>query len=90
MKDLRRNIPAAPVSYHLADHKEFCVCRVLEDCALIKIESLAKLRAARKYMRRVAAHIPGSYVVFSYRSKRVLGKVVSHAAEEAAPFCSSQ
>jgi hypothetical protein len=53
---------------------------VIEDCALIKIESLAKLRAAKKYMRRIALHVPGSYVVFSNRSKRVLGKVVSHAA----------
>jgi hypothetical protein len=79
MKDLR-NTPAAPVPYHLAEHKEFCVCRVLEDCALIKIETLGKLRAARKYMRRVASHIPGSYVVFSYRSRRVLGKVVSRTA----------
>jgi hypothetical protein len=80
MKDLNRNIPAALMQYHLADHKEFCVCRVLEDCALIKIESLGKLQAAKKYMRRLASHIPGSYVVFSYKSKRVLGKVVSRAA----------
>ena len=63
-----------------ANHDEFCVCRVLEDCALIKIESLTKLRAAKKYMRRVALHIPGSYVVFSYRSKRVVGKMISHSA----------
>jgi hypothetical protein len=80
MKDLNCNVPVAPVSHHFADQKDFCVCRVLEDCALIKIESLAKLRAARKYMRRVASHIPGSYVVFSYRTKRVLGKVVSRTA----------
>jgi hypothetical protein len=61
------------------NHAEFCVCRVLEDCALIKIESLTKLRAAKKYMRRVALHNPGSYVVFSDRSKRVVGKMISHA-----------
>ena len=77
MRDLA---PSAPRSYHLADHNEFCVCRVIGDCALIKIESLAKLRAAKEYMRRIALHVPGSYVVFSNRSKRVLGKVVSHAA----------
>ncbi|HXN51208.1 MAG TPA: hypothetical protein VN943_04665 [Candidatus Acidoferrum sp.] len=80
MKDLNRNGPESPLAYPLADPNDFCVCRVVEDCALIKIESLGKLRAAKKYMRRVAAHVPGSYVVFSYRSKRVLGKVVSHAA----------
>jgi len=86
MKHMNRQIsgpagaqhPANPVEP--ANHNEFCVCRVIEDCALIKIESLTKLRAAKKYMRRVALHIPGSYVVFSYRSKRVLGKVISHAA----------
>lgn len=80
MKDLNRNIPAASVQRHLADHKEFCVCRVLEDCALIKIESLGKLQSAQRYMRRLASHIPGSYVVFSYTSRRVLGRVVSRAA----------
>jgi hypothetical protein len=80
MKDLNRNIPAVAVQYHLAEHKEFCVCRVLEDCALIKIESLGKLQAAKKYMRRLASHIPGSYVIFSDRSKRVLERVVSRAA----------
>ena len=80
MKDLNRNVPAVPLPHGLGDHNEFCVCRVLADCALIKIESLAELRSAKAYMRRVASHAPGSYVVFSYRSKRVLGKVVSHAA----------
>ena len=80
MKDLSRNIPPALMQDHFAEHKEFCVCRVLEDCALIKIESLGKLQSAKKYMRRLASHIPGSYVVFSYRSRRVLGKVVSRAA----------
>jgi hypothetical protein len=79
MKDLNRNVPAVPVPRGLESHNEFCVCRVLADCALIKIGSLAKLPLARKYMRHVASQAPGSYVVFSYRSKRVLGKVVSHA-----------
>jgi hypothetical protein len=79
MKELNRNVPVSPLAYHLADRNDFCVCRVLEECALIKIESLDKLRAAKKFMRRIAAHVPGSYVIFSYRSKRVLGKVVSHA-----------
>jgi hypothetical protein len=80
MKDPNCTIPAPPASYRFAEHNDFCVCRVLENCALIKIESLAKLRAAREYMRRVASHVPGSYVVFSYKSRRVLGKVVSHRA----------
>ena len=63
--------------YEAANHNEFYVCRVLEDCALIKIGSLPKLRTAKRYMQRVASHFPGSYVVFSNRSKRVLGKAVS-------------
>jgi hypothetical protein len=80
MKDLHCDVPVAPTAYQFAEHNEFCVCRVLENCALIKIESLAKLRAAKECMRRIASHVPGSYVVFSYRSRRVLGKVVSHRA----------
>jgi hypothetical protein len=72
------------VSFHgvdsAKDRNEFCVCRVIEDCALIKIDSKAKLPAAKKYMRWVASRVPGSYVVFSYRTHRVLGKVISAAA----------
>jgi hypothetical protein len=79
MKDLNRNDPIPPSPYRLPDHHDFCVCRVIENCALIKIQSLAKLRSAKKYMRRIAAHAPGSYVVFSYRSKRVLGRVVTQS-----------
>jgi hypothetical protein len=79
MKALNRSFPVSPLLNRLSDHNDFCVCRVVEDCALIKIESLDKLCAAKNYMRRMAAHVPGSYIVFSYRSKRVLSKVVSHA-----------
>lgn len=79
MKDLNRNLAGSLPQYPFVDHNDFCVCRVLENCALIRIESLDKLRSAKKYMRRIAAKAPGSYVVFSYRSKRVLGKVVSQA-----------
>jgi hypothetical protein len=93
MKQLNRNIGGPAAAHHPANHtqpanqNEFCVCRVIEDCALIKIESLNKLHAAKKYMRRVALHFPGSYVVFSHRSKRVLGKVISHAAAEGGMGC---
>ena len=86
MKPLNRKVggPAAanrpPNHTEPTNQNEFCVCRVIGDCALIKIESLTKLRAAKKYMHHIALHIPGSYVVFSYRSKRVLGQVISHAA----------
>lgn len=60
--------------------KDFCVCRVLENCALVKIKSSDHLAAAKEFMRRAAAHAPGSYVIFSYRSRRVLSKVVRRAA----------
>ena len=77
MKALNRKVPTTLLSHLLSDNNEFCVCRVLEDCALIKIESLARLRTAKKYMRRIALRVPGSYVVFSSRSKRVLEKMVT-------------
>ena len=80
MKAPNRSFRVSSLSYRPADQNDYCVCRVLEECALIKIESLDKLRAAQKYMRRVAAHKPGSYVVFSHRTKRVLSKIVSHEA----------
>jgi hypothetical protein len=72
-----KNAPKPPASG--TNRKDFCVCRVLEDTALIKIESLGKLFTAKKYMRRLAAHVPGSYVIFSRRTRRVLSKTVSHA-----------
>jgi len=58
----------------------FCVCRVLEDCALIKIESLLAAGSKELYAPR-RSHVPGSYVVFSNRSKRVLGKMVTTTRE---------
>jgi hypothetical protein len=69
----------APVSRN-ADRSEFCVCRVLENCALVRLRALNELLPAKRYMRRIASHVPGSYVVFSYRSKRIISKLVSHAA----------
>jgi hypothetical protein len=80
MKAPNRSFRVSSLSYHPADQNDYCVCRVLEECALVKIESLDKLHAAQKFMRRIAAHVPGSYVVFSHRTKRILGKVVSRAA----------
>jgi hypothetical protein len=79
MNELNRTSPTNGWTELVTQRNEFCVCRVIEDCALVKIESLAKLRTARQYMRRVASRVPGSYVVFSYRTRRVLGKVVSRS-----------
>jgi hypothetical protein len=77
MKDRDRN-PAPSLSYPLAGKHEFCVSRVLVGCALTTIESFDNLRTAKRYMQRIAARVPGSYVVFSQTSRRVLGKVVRH------------
>jgi len=77
MKDRDRN-PAPSLSYPLAGKNEFCVCRVAVGCALTTIESFDNLPTAKRYMRRMAARVPGSYVVFSQTSRRVLGKVVRH------------
>ena len=79
MKELSRN-PFTSASSRAWNSNDFCICRVLENCALIKIESRSELRAAKRYMRQVAAHVPGSYVVFSNRTKRVLGKVISRVS----------
>lgn len=86
MKYTNRN----PSASSAAELNDFCVCRVLEDCALVKIESLNQLRAAKQYMRRVAAVVPGSYLVFSYRSKRILSKLVSHAARKNFAVCEAR
>ncbi len=71
MKDRDPN-PAASLSYPLTGKSEFCVCRVLVGCALTTIESFDNLRTAKRYMRRMAARVPGSYVVFSKASRQVL------------------
>jgi hypothetical protein len=72
----RERNPARSPKYSASATNDFCVCRVLVGCALVTIKSLNKLRTAKRYMQRTAAHVPGSYVVFSKRSRQVLGKVV--------------
>lgn len=78
MKD-RDRTPAASLKYPLSRQDDFCVCRVLVGCALVKLESFDKLPTAKRYMQRTAARVPGSYVVFSQTSRQVLAKVVSRA-----------
>lgn len=79
MNELHRTAPTALHADFLTERHEFCVCRVIENCALIKIESLAKLPAARQCMRRVASRVPGTYLIFSYKTRRVLEKVINRA-----------
>jgi hypothetical protein len=54
---------------------DFCVCRVLVGWALTTINSFDKLSTAKRFMHRIAARVPGCYVVFSRTSRRVLAKV---------------
>jgi hypothetical protein len=75
----RERNPARSLKYPLSGRHDFRVCRVLVGCALTTIESFDNLRPAKSYMNRIAARVPGSYVVFSKTSRRVLGKVVRHA-----------
>ncbi len=75
VKDGDRN-PARSLAHPLSARNDFCVCRVVVGCALVTLESFDKLRTAKRYMRRMAARVPGSYVVFSQTSRKVLGKVV--------------
>jgi hypothetical protein len=78
VKDWDRN-PAPSLSYPVARRNDFCVCRVLVGWALTTIESFDNLPAAKRYMHRIAARVPGSYVVFSQTSRQVLAKVVRQA-----------
>ena len=72
MKDLNRNGRPFPSSTYLrAQQNDSHVCRVLSGCALITIQSFAKLDTAKRYMHYTAAHVPGSYVVFSKTSRQV-------------------
>jgi hypothetical protein len=76
----RERSPARSLKYPLSGRNDFCVSRVLVGCALVTIESFDKLRTAKRYMQRFAAGVPGSYVVFSKTTKRVLGKAVSSSS----------
>jgi hypothetical protein len=49
---------------------------VLVGFALTTIESFDNLRIAKTYMQRIAAQVPGSYLIFRQTSRRVLAKVV--------------
>src|SRR5258708_13325314 len=62
------HMPTFPPTYRITEHKDFCVCRVLQDCALIRITSTDQLSAARKFMRRIAPRFPGSYLSFTKKT----------------------
>ena len=66
--------PSHPREQALSGASDFCVCRVLVGCALVTIKSFDKLSTAKKYMQRIAARGPGSYVIFSKTNKQILAK----------------
>ena len=69
MKDLNRNgRPFPPLTYRCEEQNDLRVCRVLSDCALITIESVGKLRTAKGYMHRIAAHVPDSCISVQQRA----------------------
>jgi hypothetical protein len=76
--------PAVSLPDRLAGQNDFCVSRVRVGFALTTIESFDNLCTAKRFMHRIAARIPGSYVVFSKTSKRVLCEVVSSSTR---PLC---
>jgi hypothetical protein len=66
--------PSHPREHALSGASDFCVCRVLVGCALVTIKSFDKLSTAKKYMQRIAARGPGSYVIFSKANRQILAK----------------
>lgn len=77
MKDLNRNgRPFPPLTYRHEEQNDLRVCRVLSDCALSRLESFNKLRAAKGHMHRIAAHFPIPIFLFRKASSQVLDRVV--------------
>jgi hypothetical protein len=77
MKDQNRDTRASAVSDR--DGNNFCFGRVLANFALVNVENTTNLRTAKARIRRLAARIPGAYLVFNRRTHQVLEKIVSHA-----------
>lgn len=65
--------------FQLLDSDSFYIGRVLANVALVKVGAVSDLHAAKSLMRRVAARIPGAYVIFHGGTRRVVGKLESHA-----------
>jgi hypothetical protein len=63
--------------FHFVDFDRFYVGRVLANVALVKVGAVSDLLSAKAMMRRAALQIPGAYIVFSGRTRRVVSKVVS-------------
>ena len=86
MSDLYRRVPVSPTSRlesYDAPSNNFCVCRLLADVALVSLRAVADLQTAHALMGRMAARVPGSYLIFSRQTHRVLAKVNSRSPSRA-------
>ncbi len=54
--------------------KEFSVCRILGDCALVKIASFDQLSEAKTHMETIGSQNSHGYIVFSEHSGKVLAR----------------
>ena len=79
MKDQNRETQVFRHESLSSSVNNYCICRLLADLALVNIESVTNLRTAKMRMRRLAARIPGAYLVFNRQTHQVIEKVVSHA-----------
>jgi hypothetical protein len=77
MKDLNRNgRPLPPLTYQREDENDSRMCRVLSDCPLSRFECSDKLRTAKRFMHRIAAHFPIPTFLFGKTNSQVLDRMV--------------
>jgi hypothetical protein len=68
-----------PIPFGSLDLESFYITRVLENVALVKVGVVGDLRSAEVLMRRTARRIPGAYLIFNGRTRRVVRKLVRAA-----------
>ena len=61
------------------DRNNLCIGRLLANFVLVNVEVVSDLRTARARMRRLAARLPGAYLLFNRQTHQVLGKIERHA-----------
>ena len=61
----------------LVDFDSFYISRVLANVALVKVGVVSDLSGAEALMRHTAIKIPGAYLIFNGRTRRVVSKLVS-------------
>jgi hypothetical protein len=54
--------------------KDFSVCRVIGDCALVKIASFDQLSEAKRHMETIGSQNSHGYIVFSEHNGKVLAR----------------